>query len=1491
MTAKSGAAQRKWFVLAGCMALVWFSALPAAAQNTIHVPADQATIQGAINAANAGDTVLVAPGTYIENINFQGKAITLMSSSGPTVTTINGGAKGTVVTFNHNENATSIIRGFTITNGFQNGYPGGGISVSSASPTIAGNVISGNRAAVGIGIYVNGGSPLISSNTITANNQNGAGDGGQGGGGILLSGGSGTTPQVIGNLISNNSVASGGDGGGISAWGSGGLIANNIIQGNTAYNFAGGIAVQAPNGLLVVQNLIVNNVVRAGSGGGGWISQPSGATVTFLNNTIVGNTASDSTSGIFTTGFAQTDTFTNNIVVAAHNQIAITCSSTYSPISPAFSYNDAYSDSGQNWAGVCAHGSGTGNISADPMFLTTSDYHLQWGSPAVDAGSNSAPNLPATDYVGNPRTVDGNGDGNAVVDMGAYELQPTTITLSPSNLTFAAQSIGSSSAPQIVTLTNTGSQILLFSISIGTGFAQSNNCGTSLAAGASCSISVTFAPTAKGTVSANLTLKDTAAGNPHQVALLGTGGAPKAALNASSLDFGSVPLGGTTGAQTVTLSNSGDDIMAISGISAGGDFAQTNTCGAAVAAGGNCSISVTFTATVMGPESGAINIADNAPGAPHQVSLTGTGAAAAMAPVITGQPVSQTVGIGQTATFFVGVSGQAPLSFQWKKNGVSIPGANSAIYTTPPATINDDGATYKVGIQNGYGGVTSNIVTLSVPHTSASIGTQPVSVTVSPGQSATFTVVGAGTAPLSYQWRKNNVSIAGATLVSYTTPPVTLADNGTQYVVSVQNSFSGATSNIVTLHVAGAASGPPTITTQPVSESVSIGQTATFIVVANGYGGTLTYQWKKNNISIPGATSGSYTTPPATINDDGATYKVGIQNNLGGVTSNVVTLSVPHSNASIITQPTDMTGYAGYTATFTVIGAGTGPLLYQWRKNNISISGATSSSYTTPTLALTDNGTKYVVSVQNSFSGVTSNIVTLHVIPPPPTYSVGVTVANLAGTGGGLVLQNNGSDSLSVNANGSFVFPTALLSGTPYNVTVRTQPSAPAQTCIVSGGAGTVTANVTGVTVDCFHNEWAWMGGSSTGNPLAVYGTLGVAAPGNTPGGRLSAVTLKDGNGDFWLFGGYGYDPYGNLLPENDLWKYSGGVWTWMGGSKTAGQNGVYGTMGTASASNMPGARLEAVGWTDASGNLWIFGGIGFDSIGNEAELNDLWKYSNGQWTWMGGSNLALQHGTYGTPEVPSVNNTPGGRYQPTTWTDSSGAFWLFGGTGYDASSPFVGELNDLWKYSGGQWTWISGSNTSNQSGIYGTQGVPAVGNIPGGRFSAAGWIDSSGALWLFGGTGFDSAGNSKILNDLWRYDGSQWTWMSGSNIGNQGAVYGTKGIPAATNSPGSRQLDIAWTDASGNFWLFGGNYAGNLNDLWRYSGGMWTWVSGSGTPYQDSAFGTQGVLSPNNIPSSRMMMMGWVDNQGRFWLFGGAEQTNPSSPVSRSNDLWMYQP
>ncbi|MGA2726325.1 MAG: hypothetical protein ABSE96_00840 [Terracidiphilus sp.] len=221
-----------------------------------------------------------------------------------------------------------------------------------------------------------------------------------------------------------------------------------------------------------------------------------------------------------------------------------------------------------------------------------------------------------------------------------------------------------------------------------------------------------------------------------------------------------------------------------------------------------------------------------------------------------------------------------------------------------------------------------------------------------------------------------------------------------------------------------------------------------------------------------------------------------------------------------------------------------------------------------------------------------------------------------------------------------------------------------------------------------------------------------------------------DANGNFWLFGGGGYDAAGNVGSLSDLWEFnpSANQWAWMSGSNTAsayGEPGVYGTLGSPAAGNFPGSRYSASSWTDSSGHLWLFGGEGYDSTDEEGWLNDLWEYniSLNEWAWMGGSGIVNNFGVYGTLGTPAAANVPGGRFGALSWTDSNGHFWLFGGDG-EAASDSGGDLNDLWEFdpSTNQRAWMSGSSSTvgtngGQPGVYGTLGTPAAGNIPGGRF------------------------------------------------------------------------------------------------------------------------------------------------------------------------------
>jgi len=362
-------------------------------------------------------------------------------------------------------------------------------------------------------------------------------------------------------------------------------------------------------------------------------------------------------------------------------------------------------------------------------------------------------------------------------------------------------------------------------------------------------------------------------------------------------------------------------------------------------------------------------------------------------------------------------------------------------------------------------------------------------------------------------------------------------------------------------------------------------------------------------------------------------------------------------------------------------------------------------------------------------------------------------------------------------------------------------------------------------------NTWKWVSGSATDSYMGVYGTQGVPSTTNVPGARETSSSWIDGNGNLWLFGGLGtnVNSWGWF---NDLWEFNptSNSWAWISGSNTINQLGSYGSKGTASPSNVPGARFNSVTWIDGSGNLWLFGGQVLDSTGNGEDFNDLWEYSpaNKVWTWVSGSNVANQTGVYGTEGVPSTTNTPGARELAVSWTDTAGNLWLFGGLCLSGSCS-VDDMNDLWEFSPAAktWTWVSGSTTSNQTGVYGTKGIAESGNVPGGRDSAVSWIDSNGNFWLFGGEGIDSTGYTGYLNDLWEFSpsGKTWTWVNGSNVGWGSGLYGSEGVASSSNVAGSRANAVGWRDSNGNLWLFGGQgldsssttNAGVLNDLWRY--------------------------------------------------------------------------
>ncbi len=341
------------------------------------------------------------------------------------------------------------------------------------------------------------------------------------------------------------------------------------------------------------------------------------------------------------------------------------------------------------------------------------------------------------------------------------------------------------------------------------------------------------------------------------------------------------------------------------------------------------------------------------------------------------------------------------------------------------------------------------------------------------------------------------------------------------------------------------------------------------------------------------------------------------------------------------------------------------------------------------------------------------------------------------------------------------------------------------------------------------------------------------------------------------------------------------GEWTWLHGSATSNQAGNFGTKGVPSASNEPPSLYEPCEWTDLNGNFWMYGGIDENSFTH----NDLWEYNpiTNMWTWMSGTNTPGDSGNYGVQGVPSASNRPPCRaWGVASFVDLNGNLWMFGGS----EGTWQG-FNDLWMYdiSSNIWTWMKGTNTPADSGHWGTKGVPNITNIPYARIETdASWTDNSGDFWLFGGGGMGT-------NDLWRYNiaTNTWTWMKGSNIRFQLAIYGIMGTEDSANTPSNRWVHCRWKDKSGNLWLFGGLLGSIMptNELWRYNPttNNWTWMNGSSS-YENGVYGIKCVTSSTNTPGSRYeSRAAWVDTTGNFWMFGGSITGNGDM----MNDLWMY--
>jgi hypothetical protein len=490
---------------------------------------------------------------------------------------------------------------------------------------------------------------------------------------------------------------------------------------------------------------------------------------------------------------------------------------------------------------------------------------------------------------------------------------------------------------------------------------------------------------------------------------------------------------------------------------------QWSQNGATIAGATAPSYTTPATTTANNGSSFSVTVSNSAGSAASSAAVL-TVTAVVTAPAITAQPQNQSVAAGATATFTVVATGTAPLNYQWSQNGAIIAGATAPSYTTPVTTLANSGASFSVTVGNSAGSVTSGAAMLTVNPVAPTIIIQPQNQSVLAGATATFTVTAAGTAPLSYQWSQNGTAISGATAASYTTPVTAASNSGSSFSVTVSNSAGRATSSAASLTVTAVVTAPA-VTSQPQSQSVTVGATATFTVTATGTA-PLNYQWLQNGSAISGATAASYTTPATTLANSGASFSVTVTNTGGSVTSHAASLTVSPVAPTITMQPQSQSVPAGATATFTVAATGTAPLTYQWSMNGAAISGATAAAYTTPATTLANSGASFTVAVSNGGGSANSTAALLTVNPVTPTITTQPQNQSvLAGATATFTVAAAGTAPLSYqwSQNGTAISGATTASyTTPATTTANNGASF---TVTVSNGGGSVTSGPAVLTV------------------------------------------------------------------------------------------------------------------------------------------------------------------------------------------------------------------------------------------------------------------------------------------------------------------------------------------------------------------------------------------------------------------------------------------
>ncbi|HEV2633612.1 MAG TPA: choice-of-anchor D domain-containing protein [Actinocrinis sp.] len=909
-----------------------------------------AAFNSAISAAGSGGTVWIPPGTYnipghisVDNVTIAG--------AGMWYSTVTGTAPGFYGNSAPSPSTNVHLSNFAIFGNVQerddsaqvNGI-GGALSNSTVSNIwiehmkvgawmdgpMSGLTFSGMRIrdTTADGINFHGG---VTNSTVTDSDIRNTGDDG------IATWADSTEGADAGDTISNNTVQLQQLANGIAIYGgNNNTVTGNLVQ-DTGIVQGGGITVaqrfnSTPVGLTTLSN---NSLIRDGSldpnwlfgVGAMWFDGSQGAVTGPINvsNTLIEQSPYEAIQWVEGT---VSGVSLNNVTIAGTGTFAL----------------QEQTGGAATFTNVTATGVGALSSVNSPV------YNCEGGGFAVtDGGGNSG--ISGTPFCGNWPAPN-------------YPPYPVTgVQANPSALNFGSVATGATSAAQTVTVSNpTGSAAAVSSIAVSGAFAQTNTCGSSIAANGSCTVSVTFKPTASGANSGSLTV--TAGGVTNTVALSGTGIAPGPVLNPSpaSLSFAGTVVGDSAAPQTVTVTDSGTSAATVSGVSATGDFSQTNNC-SSIAVGASCAVTVTFKPTASGSRTGTLTVTSNANNSPTTIALSGSGIGSTT-DIAAGQPATAS---SSNSPYVASNLTDADPSTYWESANGTFPawaqvdlGQNYSVgqieLKLPPATAwaartetlsvqgSTDGTNFTtlVGSAGYTFDPTADNNTVTIPFSAATARYVRVNITANSGwtagQLSDFEVFpssgGGGTSSATLSVAPTSLSFASQTLNSTSAAQtVTVTNTGTAAaaISSVATSGDFAQTNTCGSSLAAGASCAVNVTFKPTASGTRTGNLTisgnatnnptTVALTGTGAGSTSPTNLALNKTATASSYTQTYTASNA-VDGNANTYWEGT--NGAWPTTLSVNLAASHSLSSVVVDLPPATAWSTRTQTFSVLGSTNG---------------------------------------------------------------------------------------------------------------------------------------------------------------------------------------------------------------------------------------------------------------------------------------------------------------------------------------------------------------------------------------------------------------------------------------------------------------------------------------------------------------------------------------------------------------------------------------